>query len=92
MLKIGGALLWSPPLPGSLQLFDNDVMAVSSGPPRWLHRGCSVELVGHPLHEDAYVIQHCSGAVLGSVASLTAARDLIDERLPLVRQRLLALV
>jgi hypothetical protein len=47
-------------------------------------------LIGYPRCEGAYLIQHCSGAVLGRTASLTAARLLIDEQIPLLRQRLAA--
>ena len=59
-------------------------------PPCWLHRGCRIQLIGYPRCEGAYLIQHSSGAVLGRTASLTAARLLIDEQIPLLRQRLAA--
>lgn len=58
--------------------------------PSWLHRGCSVSLVGRPNHRDAYLIRHRSGVLLGSAPSLDAARRLIDEQIPLLRQRLAA--
>jgi hypothetical protein len=58
--------------------------------PCWLHRGCRIQLIGYPRCEGAYLIQHCSGAVLGRTASLMAARLLIDEQIPLLRQRLAA--
>ncbi len=58
--------------------------------PCWTHRGCRVRLVGHPLCEDAYEIHHNSGELIGSAASLSAARELIDARIVLVRQRLVA--
>lgn len=58
--------------------------------PCWLHRGCRIQLIGYPRCEGAYLIQHCSGAVLGRSASLAAARQLIDEQIPLLRQRLAA--
>jgi len=58
--------------------------------PCWTHRGCRVLLLGHPRCEDAYLIRHSSGAVLGRVGSLAAARQLIDEQITLLRQRLAA--
>jgi hypothetical protein len=58
--------------------------------PCWLHRGCSVSLVGHPNQRDAYLIRHRSGVLLGSAPNLDAARCLIDEQIPLLRQRLAA--
>jgi 1,2-phenylacetyl-CoA epoxidase catalytic subunit len=45
-------------------------------------------LVGHPLCEDAYEIRHRSGEWLGTAPTLTAARELIDGSIVLVRQRL----
>lgn len=59
-------------------------------PPCWLHRGCRIKLIGYPRCEGAYLIEHNSGAVLGRSASLSAARLLIDEQIPLLRQRLAA--
>ncbi|MEN9766198.1 MAG: hypothetical protein RLZZ32_158 [Cyanobacteriota bacterium] len=58
--------------------------------PCWLHRGCSVSLVGRPNHRDAYLIRHRSGVVLGTAANLDAARLLIDQEISLLRQRLAA--
>ena len=63
-------------------------MAPAITSPCWIHRGCRIRLVGHPLCEDAYEIRHSSGECLGSAASLTAARELIDACIVLVRQRL----
>ena len=60
--------------------------------PYWTHRDCQVRLVGHPLCESAYEIRHSSGVSLGSAGSLTAARDLIDAHIVLIRQRLAATV
>ncbi|MEY4297495.1 MAG: hypothetical protein RLZZ423_674 [Cyanobacteriota bacterium] len=56
--------------------------------PCWTHRDCQVRLVGHPLCEDAYEIRHRSGEWLGTAPTLTAARELIDGSILLVRQRL----
>ena len=58
--------------------------------PCWTHRGCRVRLVGHPLCDDAYEIHHSSGELIGCAPSLSAARELIDARIVLVRQRLVA--
>ncbi|MFM7312895.1 MAG: hypothetical protein ACKO0M_06975 [Cyanobium sp.] len=58
--------------------------------PCWTHRDCQVRLVGHPLCEGAYEIRHRSGECLGSAPSLSAARELIDSCIVLVRQRLVA--
>lgn len=58
--------------------------------PCWTHRGCRVRLMGHPRCEDAYEIHHCSGQHLGTAPTLSAARELIDARIVLVRQRLAA--
>jgi len=74
-----GCFLW-PPL----------TEAVCFVTPCWLHRGCRIQLIGYPRCDGAYLIQHCSGVVLGRTASLTAARLLIDEQIPLLRQRLAA--
>jgi len=49
-----------------------------------------VSLVGHPNQRDAYLIRHRSGVLLGSAPNLDAARCLIDEQIPLLRQRLAA--
>jgi hypothetical protein len=46
--------------------------------------------VGRPNQRDAYLIRHRSGVLLGSVPSLEEARHLIDEQIPLLRQRLAA--
>lgn len=65
-------------------------MSAPAPTPCWLHRGCRIQLIGYPRCDGAYLIQHCSGVVLGRTASLTAARLLIDEQIPLLRQRLAA--
>jgi hypothetical protein len=49
-----------------------------------------VRLVGHPLCEGAYEIRHGSGALIGTASSLSAARQLIDDHIVLLRQRLAA--
>jgi hypothetical protein len=59
--------------------------------PCWTHRGCRVRLVGRPLCEGAYEIRHSSGEWIGTAASLSAARELIDSCIVLVRQRLAAM-
>lgn len=65
-------------------------MHTSPVTPCWIHRGCRVRLVGRPLCDGAYEIRHCSGELLGTAASLGAARELIDSCILLVRQRLAA--
>ena len=65
-------------------------MTAFSSPPCWLHRGCRIQLVGYPRCEGAYLIRHCSGAELGRAESLNAARQLIDDQIQLLRQRLAA--
>lgn len=65
-------------------------MPAVSPPPCWLHRGCRIQLIGHPRCDGAYLIQHNSGAVIGRAASLNGARQLIDEQIHLLRQRLAA--
>ena len=65
-------------------------MAAISPVPCWTHRGCRVRLVGHPLCEGAYEIRHSSGELVGTASSLSAARELIDSCIVLVRQRLAA--
>jgi hypothetical protein len=65
-------------------------MSNASMAPCWTHRDCQVRLVGHPLCEGAYEIRHSSGELIGSAPSLSAARDLIDSCIVLVRQRLAA--
>jgi hypothetical protein len=66
---------------------------VSSAPvPCWIHRDCRVQLVGYPRCESAYEIRHSSGTYLGSAETLTAARELIDVHIVLIRQRLAATV
>jgi len=65
-------------------------MALLSPSPCWTHRGCQVQLVGHPRCDGAYLIRHSSGVCLGHACSLTAARELIDQQIPLLRQRLAA--
>ncbi|MEY3750645.1 MAG: hypothetical protein RLZZ631_393 [Cyanobacteriota bacterium] len=46
--------------------------------------------MGYPRCEGAYLVQHCSGVVLGRCSNLAAARLLIDEQILLLRQRLAA--
>lgn len=65
-------------------------MVPASSPPCWTHRGCRVRLTGHPQCEDAYEIDHSSGAPIGTAPTLQAARELIDARIVLLRQRLAA--
>lgn len=66
------------------------IMMAFSSPPCWLHRGCRIQLIGYPRCDGAYLIQHSSGAVVGRAASLGGARQLIDEQIQLLRQRLAA--
>lgn len=56
----------------------------------WRHRGCSVRLIRRCAAAEAYRIHHCSGVPMGMAASLEEARSLIDERIQLLRQRLVA--
>ncbi|MFQ6537128.1 MULTISPECIES: hypothetical protein [Aphanothece] len=56
----------------------------------WRHRGCSVDLCADAGRVAPFRITHPSGLSLGEVANLREARDLIDEELPLLRQRLAA--
>ena len=65
-------------------------MTAFSSPPCWLHRGCRIQLLGYPRCEGAYLIQHSSGAELGRAATLSGARQLIDDQIQLLRQRLAA--
>ena len=65
-------------------------MLNTSTAPCWTHRDCQVRLIGHPLCEDAYEIRHSSGELLGTAPSLSAARELIDSCIVLIRQRLVA--
>jgi hypothetical protein len=65
-------------------------MAQVFSPPQWTHRGCQVQLVGGLHQDDAFLIHHCSGEWMGTAASLEAARQLIDDQIVLVRQRLVA--
>jgi hypothetical protein len=65
-------------------------MLNASTAPCWTHRDCQVRLIGHPLCEDAYEIRHSSGELLGTAPSLSAARELIDSCIVLIRQRLVA--
>jgi hypothetical protein len=73
-----------------VDLAGGDPMAQLCAPPTWTHRGCSVQLVGSPDQDDAFQIRHCSGAWLGTASSLDGARELIDARIVLLRQRLAA--
>jgi hypothetical protein len=56
----------------------------------WRHRGCHVDLYAHPGSVAPFQITHPSGLHLGEAANLREARELIDEALPLLRQRLAA--
>ena len=57
----------------------------------WRHRGCIVRLEqGGTQRRRPYVVRHASGLPMGRATSLLEARQLIDERILLVRQRLAA--
>lgn len=58
--------------------------------PAWIHRGCRIALKAHPQQPHCFEIRHSSGLFLGTTASLDHARELIDQELPLLRQRLVA--
>jgi hypothetical protein len=49
-----------------------------------------VRLIRRCAAAEAYRIHHCSGVPMGTAASLEEARSLIDERIQLLRQRLVA--
>lgn len=58
----------------------------------WRHRGCIVGL--DPLKTNGlriYAVRHVSGLPMGEASSLREARQLIDEEILLVRQRLAAI-
>ena len=59
-------------------------------PPCWNHRGCRIQLLGRPGEGGAFRVRHASGAPLGQVRSLSEARQLIDDQILLLRQRLIA--
>ena len=59
-------------------------------PPCWSHRGCRIELLTTAGQGAVYRVRHQSGAPLGQVGSLAEARQLIDEQIVLIRQRLAA--
>lgn len=69
-----------------------DIPATADGSAmaEWRHRGCSVRLIRRCAAAEAYRIHHCSGVTMGTAASLEEARSLIDERIQLLRQRLVA--
>lgn len=57
----------------------------------WRHRGCIVGL--DPTKTNGlriYAVRHASGLPMGEAGSLREARQLIDEAIVLVRQRLAA--
>jgi hypothetical protein len=58
----------------------------------WRHRGCIVGLeAGRGSGWRVYAVRHASGLPMGRAASLGEARQLIDQEILLVRQRLAAL-
>lgn len=69
---------------------DSPVSPDGSAVAEWRHRGCSVRLIRRCAAAEAYRIHHCSGVPMGTAASLEEARSLIDERIQLLRQRLVA--
>jgi hypothetical protein len=57
----------------------------------WRHRGCIVGLdAGRGPGWRVYAVRHASGLPMGRAGSLREARQLIDEEILLVRQRLAA--
>ena len=57
----------------------------------WRHRGCIVGLdPGRGNGLRVYAVRHASGLPMGEATSLREARQLIDEEIVLVRQRLAA--
>lgn len=69
---------------------DSPVIPDGSAVAEWRHRGCWVRLIRRCAAAEAYRIHHCSGVPMGTAASLEEARSLIDERIQLLRQRLVA--
>ncbi|MEY2748596.1 MAG: hypothetical protein RLZZ168_612 [Cyanobacteriota bacterium] len=59
-------------------------------PPCWSHRGCRIQLLSSGGQGAVYRVRHQSGAALGQVGSLAEARQLIDDQIVLIRQRLAA--
>lgn len=57
----------------------------------WRHRGCIVCWdMGRTYRRQPFAVRHASGLPMGQAQSLKEARQLIDERVVLVRQRLAA--
>lgn len=79
-----------PPLPG-ISRAEGPLPPGSGLRGEWRHRGCIVFWdLGDPHRQAPFAIHHISGLPLGRANSLTEARQLIDERILLVRQRLAA--
>ncbi|MEY4354473.1 MAG: hypothetical protein RLZZ609_2714 [Cyanobacteriota bacterium] len=58
----------------------------------WRHRGCIVCWdMARPHRLGPFAVRHASGVPMGQASSLNEARQLIDERVMLVRQRLAAI-
>lgn len=58
----------------------------------WRHRGCIVCWdMARPHRLGPFAVRHASGVPMGQASSLNEARQLIDERVLLVRQRLAAM-
>lgn len=58
--------------------------------PCWNHRGCCIQLLSGEARGVVYRVRHHSGTPMGQVGSLEEARQLIDEQILLIRQRLAA--
>jgi hypothetical protein len=72
---------------------NDDVLAIPGGRLRgeWRHRGCIVGLdSGKSPGWRIYAVRHASGLPMGEARSLGEARQLIDQDIVLVRQRLAA--
>lgn len=70
---------------------DASMLSGASWQGEWRHRGCIVRWQrGKPCRDAPFAVLHASGLPLGQARSLDEARQLIDDRIVLVRQRLAA--
>ncbi|MEB3334746.1 MAG: hypothetical protein VKP70_07150 [Cyanobacteriota bacterium] len=70
---------------------DSPVLLEATLHGEWRHRGCIVGLdPGRSKGPSPYAVRHASGLPMGRASSLKEARQLIDEEIALVRQRLAA--
>lgn len=70
---------------------DSPALLGAPCPGEWRHRGCIVRMnMAHPDRSGPFAVRHASGLPMGQATSLREARQLIDEGILLVRQRLVA--